>query len=178
MFKKFKFKILNSQKGFTLVELVTATFVFSIIIIVVATNFIDILRLQRRGFGAQKIQEEALFAIESMAREIRVSQIQSPNDLNCALTSLIIDHPINGPTVYGVSGGIINKTVGGNTFPVTSSKINFFRLNFCVKGSGIDDEQPRITIVASIRTASDIEDLQFDIQTTVSSRDLREELLN
>lgn len=178
MFKKFKFKIPSSQRGFTIVELITATFVFSIISIIVATNFVDILRLQRRGFGAQKIQEEALFAVESMAREIRVSQVQSPDDLNCGLTSLVIDHPVNGPTTYSVSNGIINKTVGGNTFPITSAKINFSRLNFCVRGSGVDDEQPRVTIVASIRTASGIEGLQFDIQTTISSRDLREEFLN
>ncbi|HXK40746.1 MAG TPA: hypothetical protein VJ046_01445 [Candidatus Paceibacterota bacterium] len=168
----------NSQKGFGIVELITATFVFSIIAIIVATNFVDILNLQRRGFGAQKIQEEALFAIESMAREIRVSQVQSPDDLGCGLTSLTIDHPVNGPTVYSVSGGVINKTVGGNTFPITSAKINFARLNFCVRGSGVDDEQPRVTIVASVQTASGQEGLKFDIQTTISSRDLREEFLN
>lgn len=178
MLKKIKFKIINSQKGFSIVEVITATFIFSIISIIVSTNFVDIMRLQRRGFGAQKIQEEALFAVESMAREIRVSQIQSPDDINCNLTSLIIDHPINGPTTYSVSSGIISKTVGGDTFPITSSKINFSRLNFCIRGAGIDDEQPRVTIVASVRTASGIEGLQFDIQTTISSRDLREEFLN
>lgn len=180
--RNFKFSILNFQTnkegGFGLVELITATFIFSIISTIVATNFVDILQLQRRGFGAQKIQEEALFAVESMAREIRVSQVQSPDDLNCTLTNLIIDHPINGPTTYSVSNGIINKTVGGNTFPITSAKISFSRFNFCVRGSGLDDEQPRVTIVASIRTASGTEGLQFDIQTTISSRDLREEFLN
>ena len=175
------FKYLNiksGQAGFGVVELLVATFVFSMITIIVATNFVDILNLQRRGFGAQKIQEEALFAIETMAREIRVSQVQSPDDLNCTLTSLIIDHPINGPTTYSVIGGVISKTVGGSTFPITSTKVNFSRLNFCVRGAGIDDEQPRVTIVASVKTASGQEGLQFDIQTTISSRDLREEFLN
>lgn len=173
-----KIRISTSQRGFGIVEVITATFVFSIISIIVATNFVNILNLQRRGFGAQKIQEEALFAVETMAREIRVSQVQSPDDLNCTLTSLIIDHPINGPTTYSISGGIISKTVSGNTFPITSVKINFSRLNFCVRGSGVDDEQPRVTIVASVQTASGQEDLQFDLQTTISSRDLREEFLN
>lgn len=169
---------LRSQEttaGFGLVEVIVATFVFSIISVIVVTNFVDVLDLQRRGFAAQVIQEEALFAVEMMAKEIRVSQIQSPDDLNCNLTSLTIDHPINGTTTYSVSGGIISKAVGGNIFPITSSKINFSRLNFCVRGSGIDDEQPRITIVASIQTASGQGGLKFDMQTTVSSRDLREE---
>jgi len=166
-----------AQRGFGIVELIVATFVFSIMSVIVATNFVDVLDLQRRGFAAQAIQEEILFATEMMTREIRVSQIQSPDDLGCNLTTLSIGHPINGPIVYSVSGGIINKTVGGNTFSITSSKVNFSRLNFCVRGSGVDDEQPRVTIIASVRPTGG-EDLQFDIQTSISSRDLREELLN
>ena len=163
--------------GFGIVELLVATFVFSIMSVIVATNFVDILDLQRRGFAAQTIQEEILFTTEMMTREIRVSQVQSPDDLGCTLTSLSIDHPKNGPTVYSVSGGVVSKTVGGNTSSITSSKVNFSRLNFCVRGSGVDDEQPRVTIIASVRPTSG-EDLQFDIQTSVSSRDVREEFLN
>jgi len=164
------------QRGFTIVELIVTTFVFSVISIIVATNFVDILRLQRRGFGAQAIQEETLFAVDMMTREIRVSQIKSPNDSGCNATSLSIDHPVNGPIVYFANGGLISKTVGGTTFPITSSKVNFSRLNFCIRGSGIDGEQPRVTIITSVRPRNG-EDLQFDIQTSVSSRDMREELL-
>jgi prepilin-type N-terminal cleavage/methylation domain-containing protein len=168
---------MNNQRGFTIVELLITTFVFSIMSVIVATNFVDILKLQRRGFDAHIIQEEILFATEMMAREIRVSQVQSPDDLNCNTTSLSINHPVNGPIIYSVSGGIINKTVSGNTFPITSSKVNFSRFNFCIMGSGIDDEQPRISIIASVRPRNG-ENIQFDMQTSVSSRDLREELLN
>ena len=165
------------ERGFGIVEIIVATFVFSIMTTIVATNFVDVLNLQRRGFSAQVIQEEILFATEMMTREIRVSQIQSSDDLGCATTSLTIDHPINGSTVYSVSGGIISKTVSGNTFSITSSKVNFSRLNFCIRGSGVDSEQPRVTIIASVQP-TDGTDLRFDIQTSVSSRDLREELLN
>jgi len=168
----------NKQKGFTIIEVLITSFVFSMIVIIVATNFVDILRLQRRGFAAQVIQEEALFSIEMMSREIRVSQINGPDDINCNLTSLTIDHPINGLTTFFANNGVINKTIGGDTFPITSSKINFSRLNFCIRGSGIDNAQPRITIVASIQTVGGQVNLQFDIQTTVSSRDVREEFLN
>jgi len=167
----------ETMAGFGIVEVITATFVFSIISIIVATNFVNILDLQRRGFAAQVIQEEVLFATEMMTREIRVSQIQGPDNPGCTATSISINHPINGLTVYSVSNGVISKTVGGNTFPITSSKVNFSRFNFCVIGSGVDDRQPRITIIASVRPTNG-EDLQFDMQTSVSSRDMREELLN
>lgn len=175
---KFKNIERSNEKGFGIVELIVTTFVFSLISIIVATNFVDVLDLQRRGFSAQLIQEEALFAFETMAREIRVSQIQSPDDPNCNTASLTINHPVNGSTVYSVSNSIVNKTVGGNTFPITSSRVNFIRLGFCIRGSGVDNEQPRVTIIASVRTTEETNNLQFDIQTTVSSRDLREELSN
>lgn len=184
--KNFQLSIFNFQKlsgqpqgverGFSIVEVVVTTLIFSIIVIIVATNFVDLLSLQRRGLAAQTIQEEALFAIESISREVRVSQIQGPDDLSCNSANLTITHPINGPTVYSVSSGIISKTVGGSTFPITSSKVKFSRLNFCTSGSGIDNRQPRVTIVASVQTASGLDGLRFDIQTTISSRDLREEL--
>ena len=167
----------ETMAGFGIVELIVATFVFSIMSVIVATNFVDVLNLQRRGFAAQVIQEESLFAFEMMTREIRVSQIQSPDDPNCNTTSLTIGHPINGSTVYSVSGGVINKTAGGNTVPITSTKVNFSRFNFCIRGAGVDDKQPRVTIISSVRPVGG-ENLQFDIQTSVSSRDVREEFLN
>ena len=173
----FQFKSSEAQRGSTIVELLVAALVFSFMLIIVATNFVDILKLQRRGFDAQAIQENTLFALEMMTREIRVSQIKSLDNLMCNLTSLTISHPINGLTVYTVSGGLISKTVGGSAFSITSSKVNFSRLNFCVMGSGIDNEQPRVVIIASVRP-TDGEDIQFDIQTSVSSRDLSEELIN
>lgn len=175
MFKYLNIK--NNQNGFGIVELIVATFVFSLMSIIVATNFVSILDLQRRGFAAQVMQEETLFAFEMMAREIRVSQVQSPDDLSCNAVSLSIDHPVNGATVYTVNSGVISKTVGGNTFPITSSKVNFTRFNFCITGSGIDDEQPRITVISSVRPTNGV-DLRFDIQTSISSRDFREEFLN
>jgi prepilin-type N-terminal cleavage/methylation domain-containing protein len=170
-------KIKKQERGFTVVEVVISIFIFSIITMIVSGNFVDVLKLQKRGFSAQMIQEETLFVFEMMAREIRVSQIQSPNDLSCNTTNLVITHPINGITNFFLSNGVVNKTVGGTTFPLTSSKVTFTRLSFCIIGSGVDNFQPRITIIASVRPSNDY-NLQFDVQTTVSSRDLREELIN
>ena len=175
--KLLNLKRLGHQKGFTLIEVLITSFVFSIIILAVGGLFVQVIGNERRAFAAQKIQDNGLYIMELLAREIRVSQIKSLDNLMCNLTSLTISHPINGLTVYTVSGGLISKTVGGSTFSITSSKVNFSRLNFCVMGSGIDNEQPRVVIIASVRPA-DGEDSQFDIQTSVSSRDLSEELIN
>lgn len=173
-FKNLKIKK-NNQRGFSIIEVLVATFVFSIILVIVSTNFVDIMKLQRRGFSAQVIQEEVLFAVESMAREIRVSQIQSPDDINCSLTSLTMLHPVSGSITYSINNGVLSKTADGTTYSVTSTKINLARFNFCIRGSGVDGEQPRVTIIASVQTANNQEGLKIDLQTTISSRDMSEE---
>lgn len=169
---------IKNEKGFTVVELLVASLVFSIIMVVVGGSFVDLLRLQRRGFAAQTIQEETLFFLESMSREIRVAQITSPNQ--CNLTSLSINHPIKGAIQYAISGNVINKTIGGISSSITSSKVDFSGLRFCVSGAGIDDQQPRVTVIAPVRVANGVgpTDLIFNIQTTVSSRDVTEEFIN
>src|SRR3990167_2313335 len=82
--------------GFTIIEVLVSAFVFSIIAIVVGGLFVQILASERRAFACQKIQENGLFIMELMSREIRVSQIENQNSSNCSATTLTIQHPVNG----------------------------------------------------------------------------------
>src|SRR5438105_4644914 len=92
----------SKQLGFTLIEVMISSLVFSIIMITVSSLFIQILNNQRRAFAMQKIQENSLFIMELMAREIRVSKIENQNSPDCTLTSLSITHPVNGPVTYSL----------------------------------------------------------------------------
>lgn len=160
----------TSQSGFTIVELLITSFVFSILAIGVTIIFIQILQVQSRAVAGQKIQENGLFIMELMSREIRVSQIQD-QDSACALTSLTIVHPVNGTITYSLNNGILQRTEAGTTTDLSSSAVLFSRLNFCVMGSGpSDDEQARVTILASVRNQTGRETLTFNLQTTVASR--------
>jgi len=166
----------NSQKGFTLVEIIISAFVFSIIAITVSGLFIQILALQRRAFASQKIQENGLFIMELMSREIRVSQIQNQESLNCTAPSLIINHPVNGTVTYTLTNGVLKRTADGVVTDLSSSTVAFSRLNFCIMGSGpTDDQQARVTILASIQNKTGKEILTTSFETTVSSRDVQTE---
>ena len=169
--------------GFTLVEVLVATLVFSIIAMAVSTFFTRSLGLQRRGIGAQKVQENALFTLELMAREIRVSMFQSVQDAPaCDRTTLTIVHPVNGTVTYAFDAlnQAITRNAGGVTTNLTSGDVNVTRLRFCVKGSGVDGYQARVGIVANFQ--SDVAGIQdrvdVDVQTSVSLRDLATELTN
>lgn len=182
MIKNLK-KINEFEKGFTIVEVLIASFVFSIIAIGISSIFIGILTNERRAFAAQKIEENEMFVLEMMARDIRVSKILDQNDLNCGLTTLTINHPDKGIIIYSLNAGVVQKTEGGipeGGIPVdiSSTDVNFTRMNFCVRGSGATDlQQTVVTIISSVQNRTGKEKLTFNVQTAVSSRSVETEFL-
>ncbi len=168
-------KHFSEQKGFTLIEVLVTAFIFSIIVVVVMGIFTDLLGNQRRALASQKIQEDGLFIMELMSREIRVSQIQNQNSLDCTASTLTMTHPVNGVVTYTLNGaGVLQRTAGGVTTDLSSSEIKFSKLNFCVQGSATNDLQPtRVTLIASIQNKTGKDTLTTNLQTTVTSRDLQ-----
>ena len=167
--------------GFTLIEMLMATLVFAIIAMAISALFTRSLGLQRQGIGAQKVQENALFTLELMAREIRVSTFASVQDAPaCDRTTLTIDHPVNGTVTYAYDAAnqLITRTVGGVTANLTANDIKVTSLRFCVKGSGLDGYQARVGIIAHFQstTANPQDRVDADVETTVSLRDFATEL--
>lgn len=182
--KKLK-SLIEETSGFTIIETITAIFVFSIMAIEIGGIFVQVLNLERRGFATQKIQENALYVLESMAREIRVSKI-SDQDNSCTSSTLSIQHPVNGNIRYWLSNGTVERTApdGGPAGPnvdtaISSAETNFTRLNFCVYGSSATDKKPtRVAIIAAIQNRTGKEIIQFDLETAVVSRDISNDLLS
>lgn len=180
-------KIDSKQKGFTLIELMISIFVFSIIALVVGGLFVQILGLERRSFAAQNIQENGLYAMELMSREIRVSQVQSfdqtpaGDSTDCSLTSLTIRHPVNGIVTYKLDAlrGVLTRTTSEGTADLTSTDVTFSRLNFCLLGSSPNDQkQVRVGIIMSLQSGAGNNLQTANLETTVSSRDVQTEFQN
>ena len=181
--KNFKFKILNfkkSQEGFTIVEVIVTSFVFSIIALAVSAIFVQTLSLQRRASTSQKIQDNAIFVLESMSRDIRVSRVVDQESPNCTANTLTIIHPVKGDVVFRLNNGAIEKSQAGGPFvAISGSDVRFTRFNFCVTGSTFTDNRtPRIAILTTIENVSGREVLEVNLQTTVSSRDVSAEFQN
>ncbi len=177
MFKNLKFKIKNSQKGFTIVEVLVTSLIFSMIGISVSTIFVQIVSLQRRALAIQKIQDNSLFALEMMSRDIRVSKIVNQESPNCSLTTLTITHPSKGTIIYRANNGSVEKSENGGAFlAVSTPSVNFSRMNFCVKGSAVNDNQtPRVAILTTVENRTGKEIIKINLQTSVSSRDVLDE---
>jgi prepilin-type N-terminal cleavage/methylation domain-containing protein len=176
-----KVKNNNSEAGFTLIESLTAVFVFAVIVGIIAAVFANSSNMFRRSSDLQKMQEDVAFILESMVREIRVSQLCNTGPL-CSQQVLTIDHPVNGVVSYSLNtaSNIIerNDVASGTIVEMSSDEVKFTKLDFLITGLGfVDDEQPKATIVMSVESNNDPTTM-INIQTTVTSRDVREEFLN
>jgi prepilin-type N-terminal cleavage/methylation domain-containing protein len=182
-------KTLFDQGGFSLTELLSAIFAFSIIALVIGTIFTQVMAMQRRGYGAQKVQESITFALELMAREIRVSTVQS-SDADCSVPAnfadrLMIDHPDFSTVEYslvdlGGTAGFILREEGVDSAYITSGDVIVTNLAFCIYGSAIDGEQARVAVLvtAENKTKTSRDKVVVSTQTTIAIRDLIEELTN
>ncbi len=178
---KIKFKKNNnpvSNAGFTLIEVLVAFLIFSIILTIFSSVFLSSSQLQKRAFNIQQAEENANYILESMTKEIRVSRISGP-DTNCPsspATSLSMTHPVNGNIIYSLNGTTVQRTVNGTVTAISSNTVDFTRLQFCVSGTQIGDQkQPRVTILAGVKSKKTQQQASVDIQTTVSQRFLTDQ---
>jgi len=174
------FKYLNIKKpqaGFTIVEVLVTSLIFSIIAMTISAIFIQIINLERRAFAVQKIQDNALLVLEEMSRDIRVSRITDQESLNCTATAITLTHPIKGTVVYQVSSGVVQRNIASGGFiDISNSDVNFIRMNFCISGSLTNDNKsPRVSIITSIQNRTGKEIMRINLQTTTTSRNVLDE---
>lgn len=170
----------NSNDGFTLIELIASVLIFSVLMVVFGSVFVFSLNAQKRAFNVQQVVDNANFIFDSMAKEIRVAEILSPNtNSNCLdsstsqpVTRLDFNHPVNGQITYTLVGTDLHRIIGGTTDTVlNSSSVEFTRLEFCIIGNTLGDGlQPRITIKASARSKNSQQQETINLQTTLSQR--------
>lgn len=166
----------KSSSGFTLIELLVSIFIFSIIVVIIGSIFIQTLNLQRRALLIQQAEEDLVFVLEAMAREIRVSKI-CPQTGQCASSSVLdIDHPVNGQIQYNLAGGVIHRVDDGVDTILSSSAVKFAKLEFRVSGTANnDDKQPRVTIIVFANASNTTLQSEIKAQTTVSQRFLSDQ---
>lgn len=170
---------LNPNSGFTLVEALASLLIFTVLIVAVSSLFIQIINLQRRALNMQRVDENASFILETMAKEIRVSEVTSANS-NCPSLpdySLVIDHPVNGLITYDYDQSGKNllriTSTNGSGDVINSALVSVISANFCVSGRG-SGLQPRVTLWFTLQSGAGNNQITRTIQTTVSQRIIKE----
>lgn len=183
-------------RGLTLIEILAAVAIFSIIIGAISGLFISAIRSQGRVLATQEILDQASYAMEYMGRAIRMARkdlnddcIPAESNYETSASRVLDSTTYSGPGLEFMNyKGIcqeffldtddnrLKEIKAGYTapLPLTSSELQVNSLNFNLSGeTQADDLQPRVTIFLELlgRGASGAEP-KIQIQTSISQRTL------
>lgn len=152
------------EKGFTLIEVVVAFGVFSIIVTIASSIFLGVLRDARFVSAQAAAVDNAGLVVEQIAREVRTGLIRSsdiPGSPNTKTLSFLNYH--GEDTVYTFDDA--SHRITKNGYPITSANTSITG-SFYITQPALTT--PRVTVVAMVKDAKG--NPLSNIQTTVSAR--------
>lgn len=162
-----KNKKVVQRKGFSLVELLVATALFTTVVAVSAGSFLSILEASRQSRELNELMLAVDFAMEDMSRTMRTG---SDFEIFDGGERIVFEDEGSGDTTYRLVGNEIRKTSPAFTdLPLTPENVTISELNFSLEPSLND--QPRVIINVVGQLGSSIEDT-FYLQTSVTQREL------
>lgn len=178
--------MLNKQtnKGFTLIELMTALTIFIIVMTISMGSIAGALSANRKSRSLKTVLNNLNLAVESMSKEMRFGKIYHcgsgsvTTPQNCPsgdkLMSFLASNGVQ--LTYRLNGTVLEKQIGNDEFvAITAPEIIIDDLVFYTLGAGgsnINTLQPKtiIRIKSHAGTGGDRSD--FTLETLVSQRTL------
>lgn len=172
---KFQFSNLKLRKGFSLVEVIVAVSLFTIVAAIAAGGFVNALRAQRQAAALVAANNNVSLALEQMVRELRTGFSFCVGDaaLLCGLPGMIaFTNDRLEVVTYRLANGAIEKGVGGVFQRITGSNVLVRYLVFVPSGGQSGDGWvPRVTISLGVGAREPgLENSVIRLQTTASSR--------
>ena len=165
----------NSEKGFTVVELLVSMAIFAVVISVASTVFIRSLRAQRAVVKLIEVNENTSITIEKVAREIRTGTGFAVSSAGSQLSFI----NARGDSIsYLLSQNRFQQQIGSILIPLTGSGVYVEDLEFVLQDRDPITRNPsveRVTITMTVGLppeTQDISEVKSNIQTTVSVRAL------
>ena len=188
--------------GFTLIEAIVGAMLFALTVAIATGFFVNISRAQRKAFLESQVLDGTRFAMETMAKALRVAEpidaIAESNDPEMAITSSSVQfrHPMKSGTLgcppsppcivtfVKVGTALTERDWDGNpltspgrTFSLTGPRliVDDFRVvdSSSIAFAPADILQPRITFFLKVREASQPASAAIPFQTTVTLRELQ-----
>lgn len=165
------------KQGFTLIEMIVAIAVFTVVMTVTAATYLNISDIQRKANAIRAINDNVSFAMEVMSREI-----SRGNDFNLAIAGCSYSVPCgyfdfrdrnDNQITYSLENNSIKRTSPGDPdLYLTSSDVVIDNMEFMIKGQELGDGwQPMVTIIINATAGEKLKiRTSFNLQTTITQR--------
>lgn len=182
--KGYKSSIVGYSRAFTLIELLIAIGLFSVVMTIAMGGFVRALRSQRQIVALISANSNVSLVMEQMSREMRtgyyfcdgtlINPCDSTNDNMSFLNAKgenIVYYLEKSESGNGRIFRVVNSERGSQ---LTADNVNIRNLKFNLFGGVMDSNYPaRVVIRASVSPAGNsfnVSDVVTNIQTTVSTR--------
>jgi len=179
-----------TKKGFTLIEMLVAITIFSIVVSAISGIFISSVQNQKKVLANREVLDQLSYALEYMGRALRMAKKDltgecvgvSGNNYGVPATSTIsfLNHEGHCQQFSLLEGKIVeqrssDRTASNFSDPIdlTSSNIQINVLEFLVQGKEqppTDYRQPLVTIF--VNAESSVFTSEIRIQTSISQRNI------
>ena len=140
---------MSKQSGYTLVELIVALGLFSIVMLLASGAYLMMIGISRQAQGIATGIDNLSFALETMTRTIRTGRNYSCNsigDCQSGGTRFSVTDASGNSVTYTLTNGIITQNGVGLTDP----SVNVSSMTFYAFGTTPADAfQPHVTIIVA-----------------------------
>jgi len=171
---------LQKKRGYTLIELIIAVGLFSLIMLLSSGAYLVMIGLNRQAQGIATGIDGLSFALEAMTRDIRTGSNYCGSGMICTANSFSFRDKSGNTVTYALgsqsgTGGAPVGDITKNTVVLTDPAINITALTFSTTGTPSvqagDYEQSRVTIVVSGTVSAGAGKTQdFTVQTGSTMR--------
>ncbi len=190
---------MKDTKGFTLVEVMVAISIFAMVMLISTGAVFSIVEANKKTHTIKSVMTNLNFALESMAREIRVGYryacgagVALGSTANCQSGDTVFrikaNRDIDGDSSYSpadnndqieyslsVDNRIMKRVYGtiSSNLAITADEIHITNLKFYVTGAGTSEspgKQPKVVIVIQGYAGEGSTKSSFNIETTMSQR--------
>lgn len=171
---------LQSKRGFTLIELMTAVSIFIIVMTVSMGSIVGIFEANRKSRSLRTVITNLNLAVEGMTKEMRYGtnyhcgsgNVNSPQNCPSGDTLMSFLSSNDEQITYRLNGTLIEKKIGNEQYiPLTSPETIIDSLTFYTLGAGTDNTlQPKVLIIIKSHAGSDKGRTDFTLETMVSQR--------
>lgn len=162
---------LSRAEGFTMAETLISVGLFVVVMSATSSAFLIGIRTQRQIIASLNANDNISYAMEVMARDIRMGKTFTPT---AAEDSLSFTNYKNEAVTYFLDNEALSRTIGNAASEtLTSSNVKVSKAIFHVTGERrFDSQQVRITIVLTISSKYGGQEIITNLETSISPRSL------